>query len=212
MFSPTPSRCPLATVLAAGVALSFAVGAALVIFVAIAGPASAHAVLVKITPGSGAQLTIASTVVVLEFDEPVGAVFATLVVTAASGVSVARGEPTVTGPKVTQQLSPNLASGGYRVAYRLVSDDGHAVSGGSSFALMLTSRASSPGSTVTPSSSASASATAATRDAQVAAVPSPKGPGPQQDGWLSRYLLPFGAGGGIAVNGGGVLLWDRQRR
>ena len=121
--------------LATGVALSFALGAVLVTSVISAAPASAHAALVKITPDADAQLTTAPTEVVLEFDEPVSATFATVVVTTAAGVTVARGKPTVLGAKVTQALSPTMASGGYRIAFRVVSNDGHPVSGQSRFTL-----------------------------------------------------------------------------
>src|SRR5665647_3912023 len=105
MFSPLSSRRSLATVLATGMAVSFALGASLVTSVISAAPASAHAALVKITPDADARLTNAPTQVVLEFDEPVSATFATIVVTTAAGLSVARGKPTVLGAKVTQALS-----------------------------------------------------------------------------------------------------------
>jgi len=87
---PPLSRSPLAAALAAGVALLFAFGAAVVTSVISAVPASAHAALVKITPDVDAQLTTAPTEVVLEFDESVSATFATVVVSTAAGVSVAR--------------------------------------------------------------------------------------------------------------------------
>ena len=108
MFSPSVSRSPLATALRAGVALAFAFGAGLVTSVTGAGPAAAHAVLVKITPALDAQLTTAPTEVVLEFDEPVSTTFATVVVTTAAGVS--RGKPTVVGARVglTSEHRPGL--------------------------------------------------------------------------------------------------------
>lgn len=211
MYSPSSTRSTLTTALTAAVALSFAVGAALVLSVISAAPASAHAALVKITPDADAQLATAPTKVVLEFNEAVGTAFSTVVVSAASGVSVARGKPTVLGSTVTQQLSPDLASGGYRIAYRLVSDDGHPVSGESRFTLRLASVG-------TPSASASASAlplasrTAAGPSVPAAAGPSAKDPKPVPGGWLSRFLVPIAGALGLVVVGGGVLRWDRQRR
>lgn len=207
MFSPSP-RTPLATALAAGVAMSFALGAALVTSVITAAPASAHAVPVKITPAADAQLTTAPTEVVLEFDEPVGATFATVVVTAAAGITVARGKPTVLGTKVTQQLSPGLASGGYRVAFRVVSDDGHPVSGESTFSLRLTPGTSPATSAGIPAVSASAPPPSSSLAVAGASAKEPK---PGQGDWLSRFLLPIAGALGLLVIGAGVLLWDRQR-
>jgi methionine-rich copper-binding protein CopC len=211
MFSPSLSRSPLAKVLAAGVAMLFALGAALVSSVISAGPASAHAVLVKITPRADAQLTTAPKEVVLEFDEPVSTTFATVVVTTAAGVTVARGKPTVLGSKVTQALTLGLASGGYRVAFRVVSDDGHPISGKSTFTLRLTPATSPATSVGNPPASASASPSPATPSVRAVAGPSAKDPKPGQAGWLSRFLVPIVGAVGLLVIGAGVLLWDRQR-
>jgi methionine-rich copper-binding protein CopC len=210
MFSRSSSRSPLATVVAAGVAMLFALGTALVTSVISAAPASAHAVLVKITPGPNAQLTTAPKEVVLEFDERVSTTFATVVVTTAAAVTVARGKPTVLGSKVTQALAPGLASGGYRVAFRVVSDDGHPISGESTFTLRLTST-TSPAASIAPSASASASPSPATPSVHAVAGLSAKAPKPEQAGGLSRFLVPIAGAVGLLVIGAGVLLWDRQR-
>lgn len=198
----------MATVLATGVALSFAFGAALVTSVVSAAPASAHAALVKITPDANAQLATAPTEVVLEFDEPVSATFATVLVTTAAGVTVARGTPAVLGAKVTQALSPDLVSGGYRIAFRVLSDDGHPVSGESSFTLTLT-----PGTSFgTSGGTSSASPVPPTPSAAAAAGPSAKSPKRGQGSWLSSLLVPIAGALGLLVIGTGVLLWHRQRR
>jgi len=211
MFSPSLPRSPLATVLVAGVAMSLALGAALVTSVISAAPASAHAVLVKITPDVDAQLTTAPTEVVLEFDEPVSTTFATVVVTNAAGATVAHGKPTVLGARVTQPLSPGLAAGGYRVAFRVVSDDGHPISGESNFTLRLTPGPSPATSVGIPSASTSASPSTATPSVRAVAGPSAKDPKPGRAGWLSRFLVPIAGAVGLLVIGAGVLLWDRQR-
>ena len=212
MFFPPLSRSPLAAALAAGVALLFALGAAVVTSVISAVPASAHAALVKITPDVDAQLTTAPTEVVLEFDESVSATFATVVVSTAAGVSVARGKPTVQGAKVTQKVGPDLASGRYRVAFRVVSDDGHPVSGESTFTLTVTSGTVPATSVRTPSPSASASLLSATPFAPAMTGPSANGLKPRQGGWPSRLLLPIAGAVGLLAIGAAVLLWDRQRR
>ena len=212
MFSPSLPSSPLATVLAAGIAMSFALGTALVTSVISAAPVSAHAVLVKITPGADTQLTRAPREVVLEFDERVSTTFATVVVvTTATGVTVARGKPTVLGAKVTQALIPGLSSGRYRVAFRVVSDDGHPISGESNFTLRLTSGTSPATSVGIPSASASPSPSPAAPSVRAVAGPSAKDAKLGQTGWLSRFLVPIAGAVGLLVIGTGVLLWDRQR-
>jgi len=221
MPSPSSSRGPWFDVVAAGIALSITLGAAAFVSVIGAAPASAHTALVKITPYAGAQLTTAPTKVVLEFNEPVSSTFATVVVSSAAGVVVARGKPTVEGARVTQPLSPDLASGVYRVAYRLVSADGHPVTGESKFTLTLTpvtrpaTSAGTPSASAgTPSASAPTSGSGAAASPSVAAVPAPRAqdPQPAQSGWLSRLFVPVAGAIGLVVIGGGVLRWDRRRR
>ena len=209
MFTPWWSRRPLTRVLT-GVALSLVWGAAVVASVIGAAPASAHAALVKITPATGAKLATAPTSVVLEFDEPVSGTFATVVVSTASGVSVARGKPTVLGARVTQPLSPALAKGRYRVAYRVVSDDGHPVSGESDFTLTAASGTGSSTSVGTPS--ASDSHTSAAHPAPTLAGPSSTTPRPGPRAWSSRFLVPISGAVALLAGGTGVFLWDRQRR
>jgi len=211
MFSPTLSRGPFVALLAAGIACSNALVAAAFILVISAAPASAHTALVRITPGADAQLTTAPTKVLLEFSEPVSETFATVVVRNPAGVSVTRGKPTVMGTSVTQPLSTDLASGGYLVAYRLVSGDGHAVSGESRFTLTLIA-AQSPAPVGVPHASASASRAPATPSVPALSAPPAQDPKPVRGGWLSRFLVPIAGAVGLMVLGGSVLRWDRQRR
>ena len=130
---------------------------------ALAAGADAHAALSSITPADGARLSQAPTQVVLTFDEPVGQTFATVTVTS-GGASVSAGRAVVSGAVVTQQLAPNLASGTYTVAFRVVSDDGHPISDRTTFTLSLPSGASAtatPGSDPTMTPLATTPATAA---------------------------------------------------
>ena len=212
MLSPSLSRGPSVAVLANTVVLAFVLSAAAVISVISALPASAHTALVKITPYAGAQLATAPTKVVLEFNEPVSKTFAVVVVSNGGGVSVARGKATVLGAKVTQTLSPDLASGAYRVAYRLVSADGHPVSGESKFTLTLTPAASPATSAEAPSASAPASAPGTAGTPSVPAAASPAKTQPVQTGWLSPLFVPIAGAVGLLVIGGGVLRWGRRRR
>jgi copper resistance protein C len=189
-------------------ALCFAFGAALVTSVISAVPASAHAVLVKITPAADARLTVAPTQVVMEFNEPVSTRFARVVVTTAAGVSVSQGTATALGAEVTQALSPGLVSGEYRVAFGVTSSDGHPVTGESKFTLTLTS-----GTAPAPSSGgASASASPATPSVAVTATPAVEDPHADQGSWLAQNLFPISGAAAVLVMGSGVLLWERRRR
>jgi methionine-rich copper-binding protein CopC len=202
MFSSSSTRRPLSTLLGAGVALSFAFGAALLTSVIGAAPASAHSVLVSITPQEGAELTTAPTKVVLVFNEPVSTTFVTVVVTNTAGVSVAKGKARVLGGTVTQALSPDMASGGYRVAYRVTSDDGHPVTGESRFTLKQAS-ATSPTTARTPTP-------APTDSGQP--THSVQGHPAVQGNQPARLLTPLAGAIGLLVIGAAGVSWGRRRR
>ncbi|HEY5182517.1 MAG TPA: copper resistance CopC family protein [Dermatophilaceae bacterium] len=173
-------------------------GLAAVTSVVSAAPASAHAELVRITPDVDAQLTTAPKDVVLEFNEPVSTSFATVVVTSAAGVSVTSGKPTVIGATVTQTLVPHLATGTYRVAYRVVSNDGHPVTGESGFTL-------TPAPTTNPSASPPATPAAATTD-----VGPPPSPDTGQTRGLGRSSLATAGAFVLLLIGAGLLVWRRK--
>lgn len=201
MSSRLSSHRPLATLLAAGVALSFALGAALVTSVVSAAPASAHASVIKITPAAAARLTAAPTQVVVQFNEPVGSSFTTVVVTNAAGANMSRGKPAVLGGDVTQPLSPDLLSGEYRVAYRVTSDDGHPVTGESRFTLTLAPGAGPTTSPEVPST---------TPPVPAIATPSAEGADAGRQSGLTRFPLPVTGAFGLIVVGVGVLGWRRR--
>lgn len=95
-------------------------------------PAFAHAQLLSSSPANGASLPTADELV-LTFNEDVSPDFVTFY---AEGDSegVLDGEPTVDGPVVTQPLAAT-ANGEYAIGYRVVSADGHPVSGEITFTL-----------------------------------------------------------------------------
>jgi len=168
-----------------------------------AAPASAHVELVRITPDRDAQLTTAPKDVVLEFNEPVSTSFATVVVTSASGVSVTSGEPVVVGATVTQALVPGMATSAYRMAFRVVSTDGHPVTGESGFTLTLaptTSPSTSPPSVSPP-------ATPSTTGTNVAPAQAPDA---GQSRGLSRSSLAVAGAFALLLIGAGRLLWRRK--
>ncbi|GAA4733583.1 copper resistance protein CopC [Modestobacter marinus] len=98
------------------------------------GTALAHTGLQSSTPADGETLTAAPGTVTLTFSSAVTSEFAQIAVTSPDGESVTSGEVTIDGAVVSQPVSTR-GDGAYIVAYRVVSDDGHPVSGQLTFTL-----------------------------------------------------------------------------
>ena len=118
---------PIAGLLAAGIAIALLLPAA---------PAQAHAALVRSDPSDGAALSLAPSAVRLAFNEPVSAIGPGLRVFAIDGTRVdlarapERADIDTADPSVLAVALPtDLPDGGYVVAWRVRSADGHAVSG-----------------------------------------------------------------------------------
>jgi methionine-rich copper-binding protein CopC len=98
-------------------------------------PAQAHAVLVSVTPADNSTVSRAPGRVMLVFDENIRAP-SKIVVSGPSGQRVDRGSTSVVDNRVSVaiRLQPRLTDvGRYVVGYRVVSADGHVVSGQRSF-------------------------------------------------------------------------------
>ncbi|RFU20643.1 copper resistance CopC family protein [Geodermatophilus marinus] len=98
------------------------------------GTALAHTGLQSSTPTGGETLTAAPDAVTLTFSSAVASKFAQIAVTGPDGESATSGEVTIDGAMVSQPVNTSGA-GAYVVAYRVVSDDGHPVSGQLTFTL-----------------------------------------------------------------------------
>ena len=96
--------------------------------------AAAHAELQSSSPAAGARLAALPSTVTLTFNEDVFTP-AFVSVTGPDDENYASGKPTVDGATVSQPVSTSDQSGAFSVAYRVVSDDGHAVSGTIHFAV-----------------------------------------------------------------------------
>ena len=94
--------------------------------------ASAHDVLEKTTPGAGTSVTRLPAEVVLVFSQEPLEIGLQVIVTGPSG-NVAEGAAVVEGREVRQALSSAAAAGGYTVAYRVTSEDGHPLTGSYQF-------------------------------------------------------------------------------
>lgn len=100
-----------------------------------ATPARAHAVLVSSSPVPDVVLSSAPAEVVLTFSESVRQVPGKIRVLAPDGSRVDRGEPTFTGAVVSIPVDPTGPKGTYLVSYRVISADGHPVSGGYTYSV-----------------------------------------------------------------------------
>jgi copper resistance protein C len=135
-----------------------------------AGPAAAHDVLEGSDPADGSSVATAPSRITLTFDEAPTPNTATITVVGPDGTThYESGAPTSDGAKISVGVAPLGAAGRYEIGYRVVSDDGHPVSGALSFTLTTPGPAaaaattSSPGAPattappVTPSNAAAAS-------------------------------------------------------
>jgi methionine-rich copper-binding protein CopC len=96
-----------------------------------AAPASAHASLVRSSPADRSSVAAAPTTVSLTFDENIR-MPSVILVTGADGASVVQGKTSVVDNVATTRVDTG-PSGDFIVAYRVVSADGHPVSGRLSF-------------------------------------------------------------------------------
>lgn len=172
--------------------------------------ADAHAALKSVTPGDGDTVSKAPTSIVLEFNEPIGTSFATVTVTGPTG-AVGNGRPKVDGTTVSQDLRGNLPNGSYKVAFRVVSEDGHPVSDTTTFTLAATTTA-----TASPSSESTTTPGASTTSPSPSSAPSSETPAAatasgDDDGQTMRLGLAVGVGA-LAVAAGTALVAAARRR
>lgn len=109
--------------------LSAGVAVAVVTALAVAAPASAHDELLSSTPSSGQVFVAAPAEVTLSFSAEVLAMGAIVVVADAEGRDWVLGEPALDGSVVTATIDPAITVAGYEVRWRVVSSDGHPISG-----------------------------------------------------------------------------------
>jgi copper resistance protein C len=167
---------------------------ALACWVSGAASAAAHTALAGSDPADGATEERSPTVVTLTFTEAVDPTFANVVVTGSDGRNWAAGSPGVSGPELRVPLRPEMPDGGaYTVAYRVVSEDGHPVSGSVAFTV-----AGGPGAAAPPPAEPAPTTTAA--------APTQSGP----LGSDSRGSIITAAIGGLAL-GCAIAFWQSRR-
>ena len=110
----------------------------MVLAIAWSSEAAAHAVLTHTTPHTNASVPIAPAAVQLDFNEPVEASFGAIRLYDEQGSPIAAGElshPEGEAESVAVEVPGPLGEGVFTVTYRVVSADGHPVSGGFSFGI-----------------------------------------------------------------------------
>lgn len=110
-----------------------------VLAVAGAGAASAHATRVATDPVENTELSQSPQKVSAMFNEALQAQFAAMTVVGPDGNLWSTGDPQVDGAVLSVGVRPLGPSGTYTVNYRVTSADGHVVSGSWSFRLTVAS-------------------------------------------------------------------------
>jgi copper resistance protein C len=122
-----------------------------------AAPAFAHSRLESTDPADGASLDDGPQQVTLTFNESLTPGFNTLTVLGPDGLRYETGDVALDGPTVSIGVAPLGPAGRYQVGYRVISADGHPVTG--SVAFTLTTPGTGKG--VTPPASDDSSAASA---------------------------------------------------
>lgn len=173
-----------------------------------AAPAFAHTRLESSNPADGSRIAGSLDSVSLQFNEDIQADFATLNVVGPDGTQYQMGVVSAAGGQISTAVSPLGPTGEYHIAYRVVSDDGHPITGRVAFTLT----APGPGGALpTPSAVLPSAAEPAPVPAPVTAAVDPQAADQQSEGapiwpWLVGAVVLVGAGATVALRLG------RQRR
>ena len=168
--------------------------------------ASAHSGLVSSNPADGSVVTEAPAAITLTFNEPLLDDADSISLNAADGTNITSAQVQPNGSSVELPWPADLPAGEYQAAFRVVSADGHPVTGAISFTFApaepaAASSASSPAASEEEASESSASP--AVIDEQVTDTTEPESTGGNP--WL-------GLGIGVAIGLVLVVLFAAMRR
>lgn len=105
------------------------------------GPASAHSALRSSTPADGAVLEQAPVTIDLVFNQSISKNFAEVAVLDSDNQPMKVSAPLVNAARVGVEIQADLGSGAYTVNYRVVSADGHPITGQVAFSVAPSSSA-----------------------------------------------------------------------
>ena len=204
--NPTRPRLLARAFAAAAAALLLTAGGLIV-----AAPAGAHDELTSTDPAADSSVETLPEQLTLTFSGELAtdAGATELQVTDAAGTALADGDPVVEGTNVTQALA-GAASGAVTVLWKVVSSDGHPISGEFGFTVISPPTPTpTPTATPTPSSSATPSDTPTPEPTPTPTVaPEPAESGSAALPWVIGGLLLLAAVGGAVT----YLLVSRARR
>jgi copper resistance protein C len=166
-----------------------------------AAPAFAHTRLESSDPADGSSIAGTPESVTLRFNEDIQAEFATLSVVGPDGTQYQRGGVSAANAQITTAVSPLGPAGDYHIGYRVVSDDGHPVTGKVSFTLTVPG----PGGALpTPSAVLPSAAAPAPVPDPVTVAVDPPADTQQSEGapiwpWLVGAVVLVGAGAAVAL-------------
>ena len=167
-----------------------------------AAPAFAHTRLQSSDPADGTSLGAGPQRVSLTFNEPMQTGFATLTVIGPDSRPYQSGEVTASGGTVSIGVAPLGPAGRYEIGYRVVSEDGHPVTG--SVAFTLTAPGPAAATTAAAPSSALAAPASAT-PAPTSAAPAPVAASTSEGGdmpvwpWIVGGVVLIGVGAAAAL-------------
>lgn len=186
---------------------AFAVALLIGLTVGLAGAASAHNVLISSDPADGSTIRAAPTEVEFTFDLPVQNFDPAISVTGPDGHQYQSGAAQINGNVVSSAVALGPA-GGYIAAFRIVSADGHPVTGEIRFTLAggastaTGSAGSAPSAAFSPGAGAAPTPTPVSASAQIAA------PGSGLSAWLWIGLIVAA----VLIGGAVVVLLRRPSR
>ncbi|MFR9802635.1 copper resistance protein CopC [Pseudonocardia sp. RS010] len=126
-----------------------------------ASPAFAHEELLSADPSDGANLAQPPASIRLEFSAELDPAFVSTTVTSQDGRRWDAGPPQVEGRIVTVSAQTAVPAGSYTVGYRVVSNDGHPISGGVTYQVTTDNSPAAPAAaapSTTPASTAPSTA------------------------------------------------------
>jgi methionine-rich copper-binding protein CopC len=171
-----------------------------------AAPAFAHTRLQSSDPADGTSLGAGPQRVSLTFNEPMQSGFATLTVIGPDSRPYQSGEVTANGGTVSIAVAPLGPAGRYEVGYRVVSEDGHPVTGAIAFTLTAPGPAAAT-TTAAPAAAPSSAlaAPASATPAPTSAAPAPVAASTDDDGgmpvwpWIVGGVVLIGVGAAAAL-------------
>jgi len=167
-----------------------------------AAPALAHTRLQSSDPADGTSTATGPQRVSLVFNEPMQAGFATVTLIGPDGAAYQSGDVTADDGTVSVGVAPLGPAGRYEIGYRVVSEDGHPVTGSVGFTLTAPGPAAAPVATAPATPAPASAASAATAAAAAPAPANTTSSTASADG--GTPVWPWIAGGVLLVGIGAI--------